>query len=246
MSMAAHLRAHEVMIRRLCVANELGEVELAALRRLPIVTKAVAARTPVVKDGDRPSLSCVVVDGFLIRTKHTKDGKRQIISLHIPGDLPDLQSLHLHVMDHNVVALSDATVGLIAHEALHALVDEFPRIAGALWRDTLIDAAILRESIVNLGRRDAPQRMAHWISEIARRLEEVGLKQGDQFALPMTQLDLADALGLTPVHVNRVIQSVRKDHLFEMRAGVVTLGDAGRLEELGDFDPLYLHSSPQA
>ena len=88
--------------------------------------------------------------------------------------------------------------------------------------------------------------MAHWISEIARRLEEVGLKQGDQFALPMTQVDLADALGLTPVHVNRVIQAIRKDHLFEMRAGVVTLGDANRLHELGDFDPLYLHSDPLA
>lgn len=243
-NMAEHNHAIDVMLRRLRVANELGETELAALMSLPVVTKSVQAGTTIVRDGDRPSVCVVVVDGFVIRTKHTTDGKRQIISLHIPGDMPDLQSLHLHVMDHNVVALSEAVVGFIPHESLHPLVDAYPKIAGALWRDTLIDAAIFREWIVSLGRRNATQRLAHLVSEVARRLEEVGLKKDERFLLPMTQQDLADALGLSPVHVNRVLQAIRKDDLLELRGGVVTLGDVERLQGLGDFDPAYLHASP--
>lgn len=244
--MAEQNHAINVMLRRLRVANTLGPTELAALKGLPITTKSVPEGAPIVKDGDRPSVCVVVVDGFVIRTKHTADGRRQIVSIHVPGDIPDLQSLHLHVMDHNVVALSESVVGFIPHESLHTLVDMYPKIAGALWRDTLIDAAIFREWIVNLGRRNATQRMAHLISEVARRLEEVGLKKEEQFPLPMTQQDLADALGLSTVHVNRVLQAIRKNDLLELRNGIVTLGDAGRLNALGDFDPTYLHASPDA
>ena len=244
--MAEQNHAINVMLRRLRVANDLGATELAALKSLPITTRSVPAGASIVKDGDRPSVCVVVVDGFVIRTKHTKDGRRQIVSIHMPGDMPDLQSLHLHVMDHNVVALSESVVGFIPHESLLALVDAYPKVAGALWRDTLIDAAIFREWIVNLGRRNATQRMAHLISEVARRLEEVGLKKDEQFPLPMTQQDLADALGLSTVHVNRVLQAIRKDDLLELRNGVVTLGDVASLNALGDFDPTYLHASPSA
>lgn len=244
--MAEQNHAINVMLRRLRVANELGSVELDALKSVPITTKPVQAGVTIVKDGDRPSVCVVVVDGFVIRTKHTTGGRRQIVSIHVPGDMPDLQSLHLHVMDHNVVALSECVVGFIPHESLLVLVDTHPKIAGALWRDTLIDAAIFREWIVSLGCRNATQRMAHLISEVARRLEEVGLKKDEQFPLPMTQQDLADALGLSTVHVNRVLQAIRKNDLLELRNGIVTLGDAARLNALGDFDPAYLHGNPGA
>jgi len=185
--------------------------------------------------------SGLLIEGFACRSKTTDAGKRQILSIHIPGDIPDLQSLHLHVMDHDVTTLSRATVGFIPHEALRALTRERPTVAEALWRETLIDAAVFREWIVNVGRRSAVVRLAHLLAEIGRRLQTMGLAPGDRFELPMTQLDIADALGLTPVHVNRVVQELRRAGLLELRKQSVFLPDVPRLKEVGDFDDLYLH-----
>jgi CRP-like cAMP-binding protein len=172
----------------------------------------------------------------------TGNGKRQILSIHIPGEVPDLLSLHLHVMDHDLTALSDATAGFIPHDALRGLTADRPRVAAALWRETLVDASIFREWIV-VSRSPAACRIAHLVTELANRLKAVGLSAGENFQLPMTQVDLADALGLTPVHVNRVMQELRKGGLLDFRRNVVTLNDAPKLRELADFDELYLHQS---
>ena len=184
--------------------------------------------------------------GFICRSKTTDAGKRQILSIHISGDIPDLQSLHLHVMDHDMTTLSRCTVGFIGHEALRALTRERPIVAEALWRETLIDAAVFREWIVNVGRRAAVSRLAHLLAEIGTRLQVMHLSEGDRFELPMTQLDIADALGLTPVHVNRVVQELRRAGLLELRKHAVSLPDLPRLKQLGDFDDLYLHQSVTA
>jgi CRP-like cAMP-binding protein len=135
---------------------------------------------------------------------------------------------------------------LIPHEALRAMTRERPMVAEALWRETLIDAAVFREWIVNVGRRSAVMRLAHLLAEIGRRLQALGLAPGDRFELPMTQLDIADALGLTPVHINRVVQELRREGLLELRKQSVYLPDLPRLKELGDFDDLYLHQSETA
>ena len=233
----------EGLIRKLQITTALHAEDVRALERLPIHVKEVAAHTAIVRESERPAQCCLLVDGFICRSKTTDAGKRQILSIHISGDIPDLQSLHLHVMDHDMTTLSRCTVGFIGHEALRALTRERPIVAEALWRETLIDAAVFREWIVNVGRRAAVSRLAHLLAEIGTRLQVMHLSEGDRFELPMTQLDIADALGLTPVHVNRVVQELRRAGLLELRKHSVSLPDLPRLKELGDFDDLYLHQS---
>ena len=231
----------ENLTRKLRKNTALDEADIAAIAALPIHVKQLAAHAPIVIEGDRPAQCCLVTAGFAVRSKTTDGGKRQILSVHIPGDIPDLQSLYLPVMDHDLKTLSACTLGMIPHEALHALIRARPAVAEALWRETLIDAAIFREWIVNVARRPANRRLAHFILETRRRLQLVGLARDGQFELPMTQADLADTLGLTPVHINRVMKTLRRDGVLEFRKFVVTLGDAEGLMALGDFDDLYLH-----
>ena len=235
----------DALIRKLRLNAELDTDDIGAIERLPFTREQLTAGTFIVREGDRPTRCCLVVDGFLFRAKTTEDSKRQILSFHLPGDIPDLQSLHLHVSDHDLVALNDATVGFIPHEALHAITSARPKVAAVLWRETLIDSALFRDWIVNVSRRPAPARMAHLISELARRLEGVGLLKDDQAYLPLTQVHLADALGLTSVHVNRVLQELRRDGVMDLRDRVLRFSDVERLEELGAFDPLYLHQDPK-
>jgi CRP-like cAMP-binding protein len=233
----------ERLIRKLQITTALSAEDVSALEQLPIHIKEVAAHTAIVREGERPSQCCLLVDGFICRSKTTDAGKRQILSIHISGDIPDLQSLHLHVMDHDMTTLSRCAVAFIGHEAMRAVTRERPIVAEALWRETLIDAAVFREWIVNVGRRSAVSRLAHLLAEIGTRLQVMRLAEGDRFELPMTQLDIADALGLTPVHVNRVVQELRRAGLLELRKHTVFLPDLPRLKELGDFDDLYLHQS---
>src|SRR5690242_14897560 len=216
------MRATSTLITKLQLGSSLEPDDIGAIERLPIVIKDLPTHTSVVREGDRPTQCCVLIEGFLCRSKTTDAGKRQILSVHIPGDIPDLQTLHLNVMDHDFKALSDCSLGFIPHESLRALIRARPMIAEALWRETLVDAAIFREWIVNVGRRAASQRLAHFLLEMRRRLERVGLASNGHFPLPMTQLDLADTVGLTPVHINRVIQSLRQDKLLDFRKYVVT------------------------
>ena len=233
----------EALIRKLRAGTNIDEADVEAIKTLPIRIADVRSGSALAHEGDQPEHCCLVIDGFAVRSKTTDAGKRQILSVHIPGDIPDLQSLHLNVMDHDLKTLSGCSVGFIPHEPLRTLIRARPMVAEALWRDTLVDAAIFREWIVNVGRRSANQRLAHFLLEMRRRLEVVGLASNGHFQLPMTQLDLADALGLTPVHINRVIQSLRRGNLLELRKYVFTLGDADDLMKLGQFDDRYLHQS---
>jgi CRP-like cAMP-binding protein len=231
----------DALIRRLQVHNDLGPEDIQALQNLPIHAKEVPAHTNIVKEGDRPTTSCLVLDGFVCRSRNTVDGKRQILSIHISGDIPDLQSLHLHVLDHDVWTASPAKLGFITHDSLRELCSARPVITNALWRETLIDAALFREWIVNVGRRDARGAMAHLLMEQAHRLRAVGIGCGDEFPFPLTQLELADALGLTPVHVNRVLQGLRKDNVLEAEKDRVKILDPLRMKQIAGFEKDYLH-----
>jgi CRP-like cAMP-binding protein len=233
----------EPMIRKLQASTKLDAEDVEALRTLPMSIRKLPAGHVIVRESDRPGQSCLMIEGFTARSKTTRHGRRQILSIHIPGDIPDLQTLHLRIMDHDLHTLSDSTVGFIAHESLRALTRSRPIVAEALWRETLIDAAIFREWIVNVGRRPAPARLAHLLMEMRQRLALIGRANG-HFELPMTQLDLADALGLTPVHVNRVMQLLRAEGTMDMRRKVVTLEDMEKLIQIGDFSDTYLHQSP--
>ena len=237
------MQVTERLIRKLQLRTALDAADIAAIERLPMTIRELPAQTAVAREGERSSHCCMLIDGYACRSKTTDAGKRQILSIHIAGDIPDLQSLHLQLMDHDLSTLSRCKVAFISHESLRGLTRERPQVADALWRETLVDAAVFREWIVNVGRRSAASRMAHLLAEIGQRLEAIGLAHGGRYELPMTQLDFADALGLSSVHVNRVIQELRHDGLIEMRKRTVALLDPQRLATLADFDALYLHQS---
>jgi CRP-like cAMP-binding protein len=173
--------------------------------------------------------------------KVTVEGKRQIVAFNVPGDVPDLQSLHLKVLDNNVGTISPCRVGFIHHEVLRDICERYPRITAAFWRETLIDAAIFREWMTSLGRREAYARIAHLLCELLVRLRAVGLAENHTCELPITQAEFADALGLTTVHVNRVLQELRADGLIRMKGQQLTIPDWEKLKEVGEFDPTYLH-----
>ena len=234
----------DALVRKITISNKLDRADIETLEGLPIERRAIGPREFVVRDGERPTRCCLVIEGFLFRSKTTFDGQRQILSLHIPGDIPDLQSLHLGIMDHDLVALTASTLGFIPHDALKRMNRACPAVAAALWRETLIDAAIFREWIVNVGRRTGLARMAHLLSELRRRLEAIGRASDGAFRLPITQAELADCLAMSTVHVNRVLQELRREGLIEVDRSAFHLLNQPKLEELGQFDPHYLHQSP--
>jgi CRP-like cAMP-binding protein len=219
----------------------LAEAERRAIVDLPLQVTHLRADQDIVREGDRPTRSCTLLEGFAAMFKVTAEGKRQITAFHIPGDIPDLQSLHLEVLDTSLGTLTPCTVGFIQHEALHALCDRHPRIAKALWRETLVDAAIFREWTVNVGRREAYARIAHILCELMVRLQVVGLTQDHTAQIPITQNEFADATGLSNVHVNRVLQALRSDGLIVLRGNTFQVVDWDKLKQAGDFDPTYLH-----
>ena len=151
----------------------------------------------IVREGDTPSECCLLVEGFACRYNITAGGKRQILSFHISGDIPDLQSLHLSVMDHSLGTLIPCKLAFIQHDDLRNLMRKRPRLGDLFWRDTLIDAAVFRQWMVNVGRRQSPARMAHVLCELLVRLRAVELVEDHAFDLPVTQGELADALGIT-------------------------------------------------
>lgn len=230
------------LLRRLTVVSKLDEPDIAALRSLPIAVRHWEGGRNIVTDGQRPKESCLVIEGFCVRSKTTIRGGRQILSIHIPGEIPDLQSLHLHVMDHDLITLTPSTLGFISHASLRALTHERPRVAEALWRDTLIDAAIFREWIVNVGQRPAPSRLAHVLLELRKRLWVVtGRPAAADFEFPLTQEQVGEALGITPVHANRIIKQLRQDGIVDVSRGRAHVLDETQLEELAQFDDRYLH-----
>ena len=232
------------LIERLRTNDAISDEDIDAIRALPIAVRDFPAAREVVRDGQRATECCLIVEGFCIRSKTIADGKRQILSIHIPGEIPDLMSLFLHVMDHDLSTLTACRLGFISHETLRQLHRRRPVVAEMFWRDTLIDAAMFREWIVNVGQRPAPARLAHVMMELRERLRVIGRLEGNGFEMPLTQEEIGDALGITAVHVNRVIRQLREDGIAELHRGRVTVVDESKFRELADFDDRYLHQSP--
>ena len=232
------------LVSRLRTSSGISEDDVGEILALPIVVRHYAAEQPVVIDGQIATECCLVAEGFCARSKTLADGRRQILSIHIPGEIPDLMSLFLHVMDHDLSTLTPCTLGLISHDVLQKLHRRRPNVAEIFWRDTLIDAAMFREWIVNVGQRTAPARLAHVMIELRERLKVIGRLDGNSFEMPLTQEQIGEALGITTVHANRVIRQLREEGIVELHRGRVTVFDERRFLELADFDGRYLHQSP--
>ena len=242
---ATHSFTTAILIRKLESIFRLTDDERQALKDLPMQVVALKENQDIVRVGDRPSRSCLILSGLTCTYKLTGDGKRQIHNFHIPGDIPDLQSLHLEVLDNSLGTLTPCSVGFITHEVLDKLFERHYRIAKAFWRETLIDGAIFREWMTSIGQREAYPRIAHLLCEMLVRLRAVGLVNGHSCSWPITQTEIGDALGITTVHVNRVLKAMRADGLIELKGTRLTIPNWDRLKEAGDFDPTYLHLEQQ-
>jgi len=229
------------MVRKFERRARLGEEDREALLALPHQVRQVRPGGHLIRDGDRPDHCCLVLSGFAYRHKITGEGARQVLSLHLPGDFVDLQNSLLDVSDHNVQMLTEGEVAFVPREAIRELALARPAIGVAMWVDTLVDSAIFREWVVNVGRRDARARICHILCEFSMRLEEAGLAENHRYELPMTQEQLADAVGLTSVHVNRVLRQLSEEGLIRRNKRAIVIEDWARMADVGDFNSRYLH-----
>lgn len=222
--------------------THLDTQDCEAIAAWPASERALRAEDVLIDQGGSAESCFLLLSGIMARVKLIDDGRRQIVSFHFPGDLLDVQNLFFRVADHGVQALTPARVAELPKAAMLRTIRERPAVAEALWRDTLHDASLAREWMLNLGRRDARSRIAHLLCEIEYRLGGIARPgNGAGFYFPVTQEDIADATGLTAVHVNRTLRILREDGVLDYRSGRITIKDRERICRIARFDPAYLH-----
>src|SRR6202158_1860209 len=223
------------LLRKLANFTALSDEESKAVVDCCKDVREVAARKDVIAQGDRTGGVKFLLDGFACRYKTLEDGRRQIVAYFVPGDLCDLRVFILKRMDHSIGAIASSRVATISPDNMLKLMHNYPTLTTALWWSTLVEEAIAREWIVNVGQRNALERMAHLFCELLYRFRAVGLNQGLSCTLPLTQVELAESLGLSSVHVNRTLQALRRRKLITLDAGTLTLRDLPALEVLRVF-----------
>ena len=229
-----------VLIRKLEGFAPLSRDDKRLLDEVIASSHEVKARTELIREGEAPASVKLVLEGFACRYKATVEGKRQIMAFLVPGDFCDLHVFVLKQMDHTIATLSPCRVVEIARSKVLELTER-PAIARALWWAALVDEATLREWLLNIGQREAPQRIAHLLCELLLRLRAVGLANGDSYTLPITQAELGDTVGVTTVHANRSLQTLRDAGLITLKNKQLVILDAKRLGEFSGFNSNYLH-----
>jgi CRP-like cAMP-binding protein len=232
---------HGILLRKLSEHSDLDENDVAALRSLSHRGRTLAPNEDFIRQGDKPMMSALVTRGVVARYHMLRGGQRQYLSFHMTGDMPDAQSLFIERMDHAVCAIGEATIVLIPHDEICAMFEQRPPVGFAIWRETLIDAAIFREAITNNSSRPMVTRMAHLFCELYYRARAVGLTKPGSCRLPLHQGQIGETLGMSIVTVNRTLQVLRRTEAMEFRNGELAVLDWKKLVEVGEFDPNYLH-----
>ena len=239
---APHETPLQLLARKLNLHHRLSDGDRRAILELPHKIRRLEAQSYILREGDRPDRCPVLLEGYSIRHKLTGEGARQILAINIPGEALDFQNLFLEEADHNVQMLSRGVIAEISRESIHDLILDHPEVGRAILVTTLIEASIFREWAVNIGQRDARSRIAHLLCEFAYRLSAQDMAGEGEYELPITQEQLADATGLTPVHVNRVLQALQRDGLIERDRRMIRFPSWERMRDVGDFNPRYLHT----
>jgi CRP-like cAMP-binding protein len=231
-----------LLTTKLAARTPLSEDDREAIdRAVGRNVRAFAARRDMVREGDRPHAVFVILEGWAYRYKTLRDGRRQIVALFVPGDLSDLNTFMVKAMDHSVGAITAVVAAELGRDELEQLTEEYPHIAQALWFNELVTVSTQREWTLNVGQRTAYERIAHLMCEMFLRLETVGLTQDGSCDFPITQADIGDATGLTPVHVNRMLKELRGDGLIDLRGRRLKILDFPGLRRAAMFNDNYLH-----
>ena len=231
----------ELLVRNLELQTRFSPEDRASVLALPYTLRTLDPLSYLVREGEKPDRCSVLLSGFAYRQKMTAEGTRQIVAIHPPGDALDFQHLFLSIADHNVQMLTRGEVAFIPRKSLQDLTFSSPKVGEAIFVKTLIEASILREWVVNVGRRKAPERIAHVLCELGARLKSMGLAEEYGYELPMTQEELGDAVGLTPVHVNRTLKSLAEEGLITRDKRSIGFPDWERLRDFAGFVDRYLH-----
>lgn len=231
----------EQLIRKFASRVAMSAADRAHVATLPFKVRTIDASTYVLREGQRPTRCAFIVEGLAYRQKLTPNGEREIVSILTPGEFVDLQNLFLDESDHDIQALTRVTLAEIPITALRQLIAACPAAGHALWIDALVESSIHREWLLNIGRRNARSRLAHLLCEFSVRFNKSTSGGDIAYELPMTQEQLGDALGLTPVHVNRVLKSLETDHLIVRKKRQVSVVDWSRLRDVAEFNERYLH-----
>jgi CRP-like cAMP-binding protein len=229
------------LLMKLRRRDDMSAEEESILRAAVSDIKDVGTDVTVVRADVDLFVSTILLDGLMCRYKDLGNGERQITELHVPGDFVDLHSFPLKRLDHNVMSLVPCRMALVPHERIHAITQTHPHLTRLLWFMTTMDAAIHREWQLSLGRRTSLARVGHVFCELHARLEVVGLVEGATYRLPLTQVDLAECLGLTPIHVNRTLRELRSQGLVTFRSKLVSIDNYEGLKRLAEFSPDYLY-----
>jgi CRP-like cAMP-binding protein len=195
----------------------------------------------LILEGDTPGPVYVILEGWACRYKILPGGSRQIISFMMPGDFCDMHVAVLAEMDHSIATLTNTRVATIPRDQMETLVEVRPQLAKAFWWTQLVDEGVLRATIVSMGRRTSLERVAHLLCELCFRMRNIGIANDETFEMPFTQIVLADAVGLTPVHVNRLVGKLRARGAMEAGTGTLTIANIGLLAQIAGFDDNYLH-----
>jgi CRP-like cAMP-binding protein len=232
--------ALQLYVGRLASRSLLTRTEKSAVVGLTGYLKEVKGHVDFARYGGVVDHSCLVVEGCVGRFGQSRDGTRQITGLYIPGDIADLPSVMSPKLGWGLAALTGTTVLQIPHDSIRSIAAQHPGVAEAFWRDCVADGSILSKWLVNVGHREALPRLAHLLCEMAVRYERVGRGNKQSFLLPITQVDLGEATGLTSVHINRMLRELRMRSVVKLHAGIVTIHDWDELATIGEFDETYM------
>jgi CRP-like cAMP-binding protein len=228
-------------VRKLEYGAELSDADRRILEEAVSDVREIGPRQDLIGEGDRPENVHLIVEGWACRYKLLPDGGRQIMAYLLPGDFCDLHVAILGEMDHSIATISPCKVAYIPDQIIRELISKHETINRALWWATLVDEGTLREWLTTMGRRPADKQLAHLLCELLLRLQAVGLADKNSIEFPITQEELADTLGMSPVHVNRMLQQLRADELITLDNRRLTIPDLRRLQAFAGFDPNYLH-----
>lgn len=230
-----------LFIQKLMNFGELDPASCKALAEATDSPEKVPAKTDLIREGDKPGPVFVILDGWACRYKILPNGTRQILAYLMPGDCCDLHTGLLTAMDHGIQTVTAAMVSTIERDRMDRLMDDYPNIAKALYVAQLIDEGTMRSWITSMGRRTSIERVAHLMCELYLRARSIGIAEEREFAMPLSQIMLADSLGMTPVHLNRVLKSLRNEGAMEMSRGSLKIIDPEKLISIAGFDENYLH-----